>query len=119
MVSRVARSLSTSQRQKSAFLMLLQARGIAAPETEYRFHPDRKWRFDFAWPDARLALESEGGVFVGGGHGRGAKFIKDCEKYNEATLMGWRVLRVAGHLLVSEDTAALVSRALALGPPTR
>lgn len=29
---------------------------------EYRFHPVRKWRFDFAFPSLRLAIEITVGV---------------------------------------------------------
>jgi very-short-patch-repair endonuclease len=60
---------------------------------EHRFDPSRRWRFDFAWPAHMLAVEIEGGVWSGGRHTRGAGFVGDCEKYNTATLAGWRVLR--------------------------
>ncbi len=63
------------------------------PVREYTFHPTRKWRFDFAWPDRKLALEAEGGVFINGGHSRGAAYTKDTEKYNQAIVLGWKVLR--------------------------
>lgn len=29
---------------------------------EYRFHPTRKWRFDFAIPHIKVAIEIEGGL---------------------------------------------------------
>ena len=77
---------------EAAFALHCRAEGLS-PEREYRFHPERKWRFDFAFPDKKLAVEIEGGIFSGGAHTRGAKYIKDCEKYNAAVLMGWRVLR--------------------------
>jgi len=64
-------------------------------EREYKFHPVRKWRFDFADPHGKVAVEIEGGAFSGGRHTRGAGFIADCEKYNAAILMGWRVFRFA------------------------
>mgnify|MGYP005844091629 FL=1 len=69
--------------------------GIVLPEPEYRFHDTRKWRFDFAWPDYKVALEVEGGVFNSGptGHTSISGFLKDVEKYNTATMMGWRILR--------------------------
>ena len=67
--------------------------GFGRPEREYRFHPVRKWRFDFAFPDKKVAIEAEGGSWSGGRHTRGSGFIKDSEKYNEAVCMGWRVLR--------------------------
>jgi len=59
---------------------------------EYQFCRDRKWRFDYAVRDS-LAIEIEGGAWSKGRHTRGKGFIADMEKYNTATMMGWRVLR--------------------------
>lgn len=61
-------------------------------EREYRFHPTRMWRFDFALPDHKIGVEVEGGTWTAGRHSRGAGFEEDCEKYNQAALHGWRVL---------------------------
>ena len=63
-------------------------------EKEYRFKKPRRWRMDFAWPEHKVALEVEGGVFSGGRHTTGAGFTKDCEKYAHATLEGYRIIRV-------------------------
>src|ERR1044072_3735597 len=41
---------------------------LPEPLPEYRFHPTRKWRFDFAWPEHKLALEIQGGAWVAGSH---------------------------------------------------
>lgn len=62
---------------------------------EYKFHPTRKWRFDFAYPGLKVALEKEGGVFMGsrGRHTNGGGFTADCEKYSVAASMGWLVIR--------------------------
>jgi hypothetical protein len=79
---------------------------------EHRFHPTRKWRFDFAWPIAKVALEVEGGAFTRGRHVRPSGFIADCEKYSEAALLGWTVLRVVPRKDWVEPTVALVKRAL-------
>lgn len=67
---------------------------IMSCETEYRFHPTRKWRFDFAWPDKKVAVECDGMVWQAGGgrHNTDA----DREKINTAVMMGWRVLRFSG-----------------------
>lgn len=59
----------------------------------------KDWRFDFAWPAIKVALEMDGGGFVNGGHNRGAGMRSDCEKLSTAVSMGWRVLRVdASHV---------------------
>jgi very-short-patch-repair endonuclease len=67
--------------------------GLPEPTPEYRFHPKRKWRFDLAYQAQKIAIEIEGGIWTGGRHTRPAGYEKDCEKYNTATLLGWRVLR--------------------------
>lgn len=81
---------------ESMFLMQTRLLGLPIPEREYKFHPKRRWRFDFAWPALMLAVEIEGGVWSGGRHTSGVGFTLDCEKYNEATIAGWRILRVTG-----------------------
>lgn len=62
-------------------------------EREYKFHPDRAWRFDFAIPTRKIAIECEGGIWSGGAHTRGKHFLSDMEKYNEAAKMGWFIFR--------------------------
>ncbi|NYZ70022.1 hypothetical protein H0A36_28820, partial [Endozoicomonas sp. SM1973] len=62
----------------------LEAYKLPKPVTEYKFHPKRRWRFDFAWPDKKLAVEVEGGGWVNGRHNRGQGFANDMEKYHEA-----------------------------------
>lgn len=71
----------------------IKSAGFPPPVHEYKFCPYRRWRFDFAWPEKKIAVECEGGCWSGGRHTRGSGFIKDAEKYNCAVLMGWRVLR--------------------------
>lgn len=61
---------------------------------EYRFHPIRRWKFDWAIPSHKICFEEEGGAWSGGRHTRGAGFIADMEKYNTATAMGWRLIRI-------------------------
>jgi very-short-patch-repair endonuclease len=62
-------------------------------EHDYRFHPVRMWRFDFAFPEKRVAVEMEGGAFSRGRHSRGKGLHDDMTKYNEAQALGWRVMR--------------------------
>lgn len=95
------------------------------PEREYRFAAHatggtgrgvrdrlagavlRDWRFDFAWPDAMVAVEVEGGTWTRGRHVRGGGFRGDCEKYNAACVLGWRVLRFTAGML-SDDPVCCV-----------
>jgi hypothetical protein len=68
-------------------------------EREHKFHPARKWRFDFCHLRTKTAIELEGGVWSGGRHTRGGGFTADIEKYNAATLQGYVVLRLTGEML--------------------
>jgi hypothetical protein len=78
--------------------------GIPEPIPEHRFHPTRRWRFDFAWPAVYVALEIEGGVWTRGRHTRPAGFLRDLEKYNTATSLGWSILRCTPQTVCSEQT---------------
>ena len=60
---------------------------------EYKFHHSRLWRFDFLLAESSVAVEIEGGIWSKGRHIRGAGFLADMEKYNTATMQGYRVLR--------------------------
>ena len=75
---------------------------------EYKFHPDRRWKFDFCLPNNKLAIEIEGGVWVQGRHNRGQGFVNDCEKYMEAQLLGWVVYRLPEPLINSKNVERLV-----------
>lgn len=79
---------------------------------EFKFHPIRKWRFDYAIPDHKIALEVEGGVWTGGRHTSSVGFMKDMEKYNTATLMGWRVFRTTPDELYRLKTLNLLKTAI-------
>lgn len=67
--------------------------GLPPPIREYKFHAIRRWRADLSYPDHRLLIEVEGGVFSRGRHTRGVGYVKDMEKYNAATLDRWAILR--------------------------
>jgi hypothetical protein len=93
---------------------LLYAEGIGY-RREYHFHPLRKWRFDFAvftQSGIQVAIEVEGGAFSGGRHTRGAGFEGDCDKYNEAALADWLVLRVTPKMIKDGRALAWIKQAL-------
>lgn len=99
------------------FRALLREARLPLPEEEYAFARDegRRWRFDFAWPaDGMVALEVEGGAWTQGRHTRGAGFLADIDKYNTATLRGWRVFRVVPRELCTAPTIALLRKAISI-----
>ena len=61
---------------------------------EYRFAVQfgRQWRFDFAWPALKIAVEIDGGIWTRGAHGNPADIERNMTKGNDAVLLGWRVL---------------------------
>ena len=67
--------------------------GLPQPQCEACFDPRRKWRIDYFWPEFKLAVEIEGGLFTRGRHVTGTGSIGDIEKYNFLTLYGLRLLR--------------------------
>lgn len=79
---------------------------------EYQFYKQRKWRFDYAIPLHKIALEVEGGVWTQGRHTRPRGFLGDIEKYNTATLLGWRVFRTTPDKLLTESTLLLLKNAI-------
>lgn len=91
---------------------LMRQEGLPKPEREYRFHPSRRWRWDFCWPEQMVALEIEGGAFSGGRHTRGPGFQADCEKQSVAAALGWRVLRATAYHVESGQFLEWVRRAL-------
>ncbi len=85
-----------SSKLESRFLFLWRVAQGPPLEREVQFHPTRKWRADFAHLASRTLIEIEGGIFLPGGgrHSRGLGYTKDAEKYLEAVLAGWTVIRL-------------------------
>lgn len=97
--------------------VLAQLIGFPAPVTELLFHPKRKWRLDFAWPDSMIALEVHGGVHSGGRHTRGRGFVGDREKMNEAALLGWIVIEATTEQIKSGQARNWLTRAFQTTTP--
>lgn len=74
---------------------LCRAAGLPEPVPEYQFHSARRWRFDFAWPMQRIAIEIDGGIWSQGRHTRGSGYLRDLAKFNAAMMLGWKVLKYA------------------------
>lgn len=89
----------------------LKASGIAF-ETEFRFHPERRWRADYRI--GQWLIEVDGAVYRQGRHTRGKGFEADCEKTNEAQILGYRVLRFSTGQVASGCALDMIRRALAI-----
>ncbi len=94
------------------FMEACRIHGLGRPIPEFRFDPNRRWRFDWAWPAQMVALEIDGGAYSQGRHTRGKGFIKDQEKLNEAALLGWLVLRTVPDDVQDGSIFELLARAL-------
>lgn len=91
------------------FALLWRSLGGPALEREFRFHPTRKWRADFAHIPSRTLIEIEGGIWVRGRHTTPRGFIADAEKYLEAALGGWRVLRLVDQQIKAPTVQRIVA----------
>ena len=82
---------------------------------EFQFDQVRKWRFDFAFPSVKVAVEVDGE-----NHRRSFKMVRsDYEKHNEAVRQGWRVLRFQAKQasgVKASEWAALVREVLCCPP---
>ena len=83
-------------------------------DKEVRFHPTRRWRFDFVVSNLdnlnQCAVEIEGLTQSGGRHQKIQGYQKDCEKYNEAELLGWTVFRFTRAHVVGGEMLNVISR---------
>lgn len=96
------------------FSALCEEHGLPPPVPEHRFC-ERKWKFDFCWLAPHcVALEVEGGIWRrgGGAHSRPAAILRDIEKYNSATVMGWRVFRCTPEQIKSGEIMVILKEAL-------
>lgn len=96
------------------FPALCRSYGLPEPAAEYRFC-ERRWKFDWAWVDRKLALEVEGGLWIMGRHSRPSGMLKDFEKYNRAAVLGWRILKCTPQQLLTADLVRSVGEALSEG----
>lgn len=116
-------TVSSQSTIEALFYNQVSLPGFATCESEHRFHPERRWRFDFVFPKYNLAVEIEGGTYS---HGRRNKlghtmksrhltptgFYQDCEKYAEAAIQGWSVLRFDSRMVREGSAFDYTLRAL-------
>ena len=82
-------------------------------EREFRFHPERKFRLDFAWPEAKIGIEFDGVMMRTVGHNSLAGILRDSEKSNLAQALGWRIFRANAKSVGDSTFFALMDSVLA------
>lgn len=81
---------------------------------EHKFLPNRRFRFDYAILEYKIAVEVEGGIWLkgGGAHSRPANILRDMEKYTLASVDGWVVIRRTPQQLITNETLLLIKKAI-------
>ena len=75
-------------------LMSLKQKGLITDfVTEHKFDSVRKFRFDWAIIDLKIAIEFEGIMSAKSRHTTVTGYTNDCKKYNFAQKKGWKVMR--------------------------
>jgi hypothetical protein len=80
----------------------------------------RKWRFDYVIegdrpkrigiPASRVAIEIDGGSYTNGRHTRGIGFRRDLEKFTEAAILGWSILRFTPQQVLDGTAKEVIKR---------
>lgn len=87
------------------------------PLTQHRFHPTRKFRFDFCWPAKKYAVEVQG---YGPGHNSLVGMTQDYDKNIAALLENWKIIYITSiHLQPARLDTTIDSIASILRLPPR
>ena len=96
-----------SEELEREFLRLIRRFRLPKP---VRQRPQGRYRIDFAYPDAMLAIEVDGWS----SHGTPAALANDLRRQNKLVLSGWTVLRFTWKQLVEspDEVVATIRTAL-------
>jgi hypothetical protein len=108
------KSKAKEQARKLAQLVEMNLSELPGHKKEIIFHPVRKWRFDYSWPELKVALEVHGGIFTNGRHTRGKGFTEDKVKMNAAQLLGWIVIEATTAHVKNGQMLTWITEAIAL-----
>lgn len=96
------------------FMFQVKHAGLPPFERDYQFAKDegRKYELDLAWPERKLGVEVQGGIWRKGGHSSGQGISRDCDKMSLAASLGWLVLPVTREMIKSGAALQYLERAL-------
>jgi hypothetical protein len=89
----------------------LRATGLPEGVAHYRWDGGRR-HLDRAWPERRLAVEIQGGGWIGGRHTRGAGLEGDCVKACDLVAAGWTLVPVTPAMVIDGRALAYLERLL-------
>ena len=119
-----ARHTAQSERLRGRFLLLWRtlpnAYLLPAPEAEVRLCSWRKWPWDlcFRVGCGGIALEFQGGTWIGGAHSRGPGQERDAEKALAATALGWLPIALTSGQIDRRRVEIVALLVAAYQPPT-
>jgi len=97
------------------FALQCEQAGLPTPLREYAAVPGRRFRWDFAWTDARVLVEINGGTYARMGHSTGTGIARDYEKSNLAMLAGWRTFVFDRRMVEAGTALDVTAKALGIG----
>lgn len=106
------RNIRNKSKQTDPFMNLIEIELKLDVWPEFFFSTERQWRFDYAIPEYKIAVECEGGIHTGGRHVRGKGYENDMEKYSFASILGWVLIRRTPSNLTTTDTINLIKKAI-------
>ena len=113
------KQLARAEREKweRLFRNQIQLAGFPEAKEQHRFHPERKWMLDFAWPEVKLGCEIEGGIWRkgGGAHSHPLNIERDIEKHNALVMCGWTFFRFTPQIIQSGAGLRMIEEWMARG----
>ena len=89
--------------------------GLPAPSFEVEHIPGRKYRLDICFPDHKVGVECQGGIYKRmPSHSSASGIVRDMEKNNLGLLHGWRVLKLLPEQVMELDTVRMLATLLGI-----
>lgn len=105
------RNIKNQQGKQDQFMMLSLLELKILPWREFYFTTERQFRLDYAFPEYKIGLEINGGVWSKGnsGHSSGTGIKRDYEKNNLLQSLGWKTITITPDQLMTTYTLNLIS----------
>jgi hypothetical protein len=111
------RNIRNKQKKVDVFIRLVEVELGVEVWPEFFFLIDREYRFDYAIPVFKIAVEVEGGIWAKGnsGHSSGKGILRDMDKGTLANVSGWTLIRRTPAHLRTNETLELIKKAMING----